>query len=160
MYGSTYYGSTYFGSTYFGQGVAVVAAGRYNLADLYTALRAKILTGQAAIIYGSRVYWQMAPARIQTPYITVSLASLTALRTFDQEGYDMIAQLSLWHSLATGPDGAWSGAQAVRDNVGKTVLTVTGQTNLTCHFRSERGPDRDNDLWRSDIDLTIRSMET
>jgi hypothetical protein len=160
MFGSTYYGGTYFGSAFFGQGVSVVVAGRYNLADLYEALRAKILTGTAATIYGSRVYWMLAPARTQTPYITISLASLSALRTFDQEGYDLIAQVSLWHSLATGPDGAWSGAQAVRENVGKTTLSVTGQNNLMCYFRAERGPDRDNDLWRSDIDLTIASMET
>jgi len=132
----------------------------YDLRDTFTALRTAMLVGTAGTTFGQRVYLALAPARTEAPYVQVQLVTLDAERTFDQEGYSSTVQLSAYFPLSTGPAAAAAGAAALRANVGKTKLTIAGQTNLTCHAARERGPFRDSDLWRVDIDLTIRSLET
>lgn len=131
----------------------------YDLADVWAALRTATLTGTAATTYTGGMWWGQAQPEADTPYITGELAAAVPLRTFASEGYDLTVQLSLWHGLDAGAAAAAAGAAAVRTNVGRTVLSVSGQDSIACYVTNERGPLRDNDLWRVDLDLTIQALE-
>jgi hypothetical protein len=131
----------------------------YDLADVWAALRTTALTGTAGTTYTGGMWWGQAQPEAATPYVTGELASLTSLRTFAAEGFDLTVQLSLWHGLDAGAAAAAAGAAAIRANVGRTVLSVTGLEDIACYVTNERGPLRDNDLWRVDLDLTIQALE-
>jgi hypothetical protein len=132
----------------------------YDLGAVWAALRSATLTGTAATTYSGGMWWGQAQPEAATPYITGELAAATSLRTFAAEGFDLTVQLSLWHGLDAGAAAAADGAAAVRTNVGRTVLTVAGLESIACYVTAERGPVRDNDLWRVDLDLTIQALET
>lgn len=111
--------------------------------------------------FAGRVYYVEAPSHDLThPYAVVSVVSNTPLRTFPKDGYEIVYQVAMFDDLDSGAQAASANGDLLRAQVDRQKWSATGQDQMTAGIVAERGPDRDGEAWRYDVDLSVMGYET
>ena len=111
--------------------------------------------------FSTRVYLGQAPGHPVTyPYAVVTTVSDIPLRSFPKNGYEILYQISMWATLDGGAQAASGNGDKLRAQVDRTTWSATGQAQMAAVVVAERGPDRDGESWRYDIDIRVMGYES
>jgi len=132
----------------------------FDVIEVARAFRTRALQFDLQSALNSKLYIASVPPNVEAPYGLIDVISVNVWDTFDAEGFEIRLQVTLMATDASGAVTASAMAKYLRTNVSRKSLTVTGLEITGIDRDSERGPFRDDKLWRSDCDYIIRGLES
>jgi hypothetical protein len=132
-----------------------------DIANIWTAYYTHLTAASTfATLVGGRVYMDNAPARAALPYAVVSFIDKVQVDTFDANGYEIRTQVTMYSAKADGPRAVIDIGDALRDRVHRVKWTPTGHAQMVAVVDVERGPERESELWRYDVDVMLTGFAT
>ncbi len=132
-----------------------------DLARIWNGLYTQLTTASTfATLTGGRVYFGHAPARTTVPYAVVDFVDKVAVDTFESDGYEIRAQVTMYGTKAAGPRAMVDIADAMRDQVQRQRWVVATTEQMAAVVDVERGPTRESELWRYDADVMLTGFAT
>lgn len=94
------------------------------------------------------------------PYAVVNQIDKVPVDTFDSDGYRIRWQIALYSPKASGSRAATDVADDLRVIVHKTTWAVAGHEQMKATVDIERGPFRESELWRYDVDIITEGFDS
>ncbi len=134
--------------------VANVLDGFYSRMTAHSDFNTSL--GGSASAAGRLVLGQ-ARADETMPYAIYNLISVDPFDAFDRDGYEALVQLAIYTDAESSTGRACEViADEARERIHRQSFTITNHANATGYAGQTRGPIREGNAWRTDIDFTLQ----
>jgi hypothetical protein len=106
------------------------------------------------------IWFADAPARTDEPYAVVSFVDTSQMDTFDADGFELVFQVTIYGTKASGPRAVMDTADALRGRVHRVSWATSGFAMMQGSIDQERGPSREGEQWRYDVDVRVMGFAT
>lgn len=132
----------------------------YSGSAVLAALRAYLLDTDSTLydLVADRIRYAYADREETQPFLVWQMISGVPFETMDANGYDLRVQFTAYAHLDAGPDSALDVIDALRERLHRQRFLVAGHDTMTVVMDQPRGPMREDEGWRVDVDAFVRGF--